>query len=112
MYSNDVQVYLDSWLKFKFCCEHRAKIADCHINAKGWQKLKEYHLEDFLKRVENPYGFLFRIRLRHRSVYRDVHCMAKLFHKYSRLRQKEMEDNSTRKYVVFPSWRNRHEKSR
>ena len=106
MYKNEVQLYLDLWSKFKFCCEHKAKIADCHINSKGWQKLKEFHLEEFLRNNQNPYGFLFKVRHRYRHVYRDVHCMPRFYHKYLKQRQKEL-DSPARSMVKFPSWRRR-----
>lgn len=111
MYANEVQLYLDLWSKFKFCCEHKAKIADCHINSKGWQKLREYHLERFLKDSENPYGFLFKVKYRYRHIYREVHCMPRLYHKYSKLKQQELLSPS-REVVKFPSWKEHHEKGR
>lgn len=104
MYQNEVQLYLHMWSEFKFCCEHKAKIADCHINNKGWQKLKEYHLEEYLKDMDNPYGFLFKIRFRYKDVYREVHCMPRFYYKYLRLRKKEL-DSPARSVVQFPTWR-------
>lgn len=106
MSGNEVQLYLHLWSKFKFYCENKAKLSDCHINSKGWQKLKEYHLENFLKESENPYGFLFKVKLRHKSLYRDFHCMPKFYYKYLKLRQKQL-DSPARSMVEFPTWRNR-----
>lgn len=106
MYPNEVCLYLDLWSKFKFCCEHRAKIADCYINNKGWQKLREYHLNEFLSDIDNPFGFLFRIKFRYPNIYREVKCMPRYYHKYARLRQQELTSIS-KDLVNFPSWRNR-----
>lgn len=97
-------LYIQHWDSFRKYCEGRAKDADCYINSKGWQKLREYHLRQYLKGVQNPYGFLFNIRMRHRNMYRQVQCMPKLYYKYLRKKQKEF-DSPSRRVVQFPTWK-------
>ena len=96
--------YLENWDIFRKHCENRAKVAECHINNKNWQKLKEYHLDGYLKSINNPYGFLFNIRFYYKNIWRQVYCMPKYYHKYLRLRQKEF-DSPARNMVEFPTWR-------
>lgn len=106
---HDPEIYLLHWSQFEKYCEKKAKEADCYINNKGWQKLKEYHLEMYLKGTPNPFGFLFNIKMRHRNIYKQIHCMPKFYHKYLKLRQKEF-DSPSRSVVQFPTWRKKHER--
>ena len=96
--------YKSDWGQFRDHCNKRAKQADCYINGKGWQKLREYHLENYVNEMSNPYGFFFNIRKKHLPLYREVRCMPKFYYKYLRLRQKEF-DSVARSVVKFPSWR-------
>jgi len=100
----DPKLYLGDWSKFKAYCEQRAKIANCHINNKGWNKLREFHLSNFLKGLENPYGFLFSIRFTHRKIFKEVKCMSKYYRKYS-IKRQELFDTRSKSVVEFPSWR-------
>jgi len=100
----EVTQYKDDWSRFREHCTQRAKDSDCYINGKGWQKLREYHLEHYVSSLPNPYGFLYNIRRRHKPLYREVRCMPRFYYKYLRLRQKEF-DSPSRGMVVFPSWR-------
>lgn len=103
VFSTKLNQFLNSWKDFKLYCEDRAKKADCYINNKGWQKLEEYHLRQFLKNIENPYGFLFTIKYRYGKIYQDVKCMNKLYYKY----MKTKEEDFTKQVIFFPSWKNR-----
>jgi len=100
----DLNIYLQQWSTFQKSCEQRAKQADCHINSKGWQKLKEYSLEKYLHNHTNPFGFLFNIRLRYRNIYSQIHCMPRFYHKYRKERQESLDSPSS-DMVQFPTWR-------
>tara|TARA_R100000951_G_scaffold29349_1_gene25433 strand:+ start:477 stop:812 length:336 start_codon:yes stop_codon:yes gene_type:complete len=98
------EIYKQDWNNFRGYCNKRAKEADCYINGKGWQKLREFHLHNYVQSIKNPYGFFFNIRMRHKPLYREVRCMPKYYYKYLKLRQKEF-DSPSRDMVEFPSWR-------
>jgi hypothetical protein len=99
-----VEHYKNNWEVFRKYCENKAKDSDCHINNKGWQKLREYHLENYLQSVDTPYGFLFTIKFRHRNLYTQIKCMPKIFYKYSKI-YREQFDSPAKAMVQFPSWR-------
>jgi hypothetical protein len=98
------QIYITDWNHFYKYCDKKAKTADCRINNKGWGKLREYHLENYLKRVQNPYGFLFNIKFNYKYLYNKNQCLSKFFHKYSRIRKKSF-DSIGKSVVEFPSWK-------
>lgn len=104
MMDRNLEEYLAQWREFEKHCERRAKAANCHINAKNWQKLKEFHLENYLQTIDNPFGFLFVVKIRYSNICRQINCMPRLYHKYLRLRQKEL-DSPSRNMIQFPTWR-------
>ena len=101
-----LDLYKIDWMRFKDYCDQKAKAADCYINNKGWQKLKEYHLSHYLNNMENPFAFLYNIRLKHRNIYCQVKCMPRYYHKYLKERQKLL-DSPSQHVVQFPTWRKR-----
>lgn len=101
---NDPNLYLTDWNSFKEYCEDKAKIADCHINNKGWRKLRDYHLDSYLKNIDNPFAFLFNMRFRYRKIFNRVGCMHKYYSKYMRKREIAF-DSRTEGMVEYPSWR-------
>jgi len=105
MNSNErIEIYKESWESFRKYCEKKAELADCYINNKGWHKLREFHLENFLKDVSSPYGFLFVVRFRHNYLYKQVKCMPKIYYKYAK-KHREQFDSPGQKMVTYPSWR-------
>jgi len=105
MNSNErIEIYKQSWEDFRRYCEKRAETADCYINNKGWQKLREFHLENFLKETKAPYGFLFMIKFRHQYLFNQIKCLPKLYHKYAK-KHREQFDSPGQKMVTYPSWR-------
>jgi hypothetical protein len=79
-----IEEYLKSWVKFQAYCETRAK-GRALINSDGWKKLADFHLEDYLKKQENPYLFLFTVKMERRDIY-EVHRMDKWYRFYCRKR--------------------------
>lgn len=96
--------YLASWSKFRRACEEKAKDR-CHINSKGWKKLRDFHMEMWLDGHESPFGFMFNLKHRHTSVYRSISCAPKYYHKTRLQREAMFGVSMARKAVVFPSWR-------
>lgn len=105
----DPHFYVENWHEFRKYCEQKAKNSDCHINNKGWNKLKEFHLENYLKNVQSPFGFLFKIKFRYPEIYNSVRCMPKFYYKHAKIRQRELVTNACR-VVSYPTWRNKNAK--
>jgi len=93
----NIKSYLTSWNKFEQYCIDKAK-GRCHLNNYAWRRLREYHLEDFLSKQENPFGWLFTIRAFHKDLYNSIHCMSKMYDKYARQRTAEFRDDAMTKY--------------
>lgn len=72
----------------------------CHINNKGWAKLDDYHLDKFLIKIDNPFGFLFNVKSFHTDLYSDISCMPRYYHKYRRKREVYWEFMSRPSLIV------------
>ena len=81
----DLTSYFDSWNGYQ---GHIKKKIDgiCHVNSKGWRKLQDYHLDNYLKTLDNPHAFLFNVKYFHKGVYKQVPPMARYYYRYSRRR--------------------------
>lgn len=79
-----INEYLTSWNKFQAYCETKAK-GRAVINSDGWRKLGEFHLEQFLQKHENPYLFLFTVKMERRDIF-SAHRMDKWYRHYMRKR--------------------------
>ena len=66
--AQQVSNYLNSWYKFRRYCELKAKNR-CELNNNSWRKLEEWHLEDFLNKIDNPFGFLYKLKIFNPEVY-------------------------------------------
>lgn len=100
----EVRAYLTSWLNFRNQCEEKIK-GRCHINNKGWVKLRDYHMEQWLKSHKAPFGFMFKLKHQYYEVYKTIPCAPKWYHVTRLQRQVKFEMNVARKFVEFPSWR-------
>jgi hypothetical protein len=78
-----------SWNRFKERCESRAKNR-CIITNSCWKKLKRYHTEMFLQKIENPFAFLFYMRYIKKKEYYDNY-LNHYYHKYLILRGESFE---------------------
>ena len=92
-----IKNYLTSWNKFEQYCINKAK-GHCQLNNNAWRKLREYHLEGYLNKDDNPFGLLFTIKTFNRELYHSVNCMAKLYDKYARQRTAEFKDDAMTRY--------------
>lgn len=99
-----IEKYKQDWERFRQYCENKAKAAECYINNKGWHKLREYHLENYLSTIKQPYSFLFVVKYRHTVLYRSIKCMPKIHNKYAK-QYREQFDSPVQKMVTYPSWR-------
>jgi len=101
---NDVERYVHSWRFFQLNCEQKVK-GRCIINNKGWAKLREFHMEQFLKNHPSPFGFMFRLKYKHPRVYRRIPCAPKLYHFTRKQRCDKFDSRVGEKFISFPSWK-------
>lgn len=74
-----INEYIESWLKQRIDYELQAR-GRAKINNEGWRKLKNYHLRNYIKQLDSPFGFLFNLRFKHKSLFKDISCANKLYH--------------------------------
>ena len=82
----DLYNYLDSKSRFEHYIKEKIE-GRCHMNNKGWAKLTDFHLNNFLKELENPFGFLYNVKSFHKKIYSRTPCMVRYYNKYKRRRQ-------------------------
>lgn len=82
----DLIEYLDSKERFQHYIKQKVE-GRCHVNNKGWNKLYEFHLSNYLEELKNPFGFLYNVKNFHKNVYRSTPCMVRYYHKYRRRRE-------------------------
>ena len=90
--TSDIDEFLASWEQFKQYCDKKAKDR-CKLNTYSWKKLSEFHLEEFLKKVESPFGFLFRAKMFRPEVFRQRAEMRKMYYKELYARQQNFMGN-------------------
>jgi hypothetical protein len=74
-----IKEYIESWLKKRIDYELQAK-GRAKINNTGWKKLKNYHLRNYIKQLDNPFGFLFQLKYKHRGLFKDISCANRLYY--------------------------------
>lgn len=99
-----LQEYLNSWNTFRNACENKAK-GRAVINSSGWKKLMEFHLDNYLKNLENPYMFLLTLKWQHIDIY-NQHRMARFYYYYARKRAENLNPIIHGFDILrFPSWK-------
>jgi hypothetical protein len=86
--NEDILKYQTSWEEFRKACEIKAKNR-CHLNTSAWKRLKEFHIEQYLRDMENPFGFLFVLKFYHNSFFRSIPKSACLYSFYLKKRQED-----------------------
>ena len=92
-----VKHYTTSWDNFELYCTNKAK-GRCHLNNSAWRKLREYHLDNYLKDIDNPFGLLFNIKTFHKDLYKSIRCMPKYYYRYAKKRTAEFQEDAFTKY--------------
>jgi len=77
--------YNSDWKKFEKYIEKKIKDR-CELNNKNWLKLRDYHFENFIVKVSNPYIFVFKMIYVNR-MHRKIPCIYKLLYKYKKTYQ-------------------------
>ena len=85
----DLEQYLKEWSEFRFKCETKVK-GICTINSDGWKKLREFHLELFLKKLKAPLYFLMTMKYRNRKAF-EYFGMEKFYRKLLRERAERVD---------------------
>ena len=101
---NEINRYLNSWNDFRNKCEEKVK-GRCYINNKGWTKLRDFHMEQWLSSHKTPFGFMFKLKHRYWGIYRSIPCAPKWYHITRLQRELIFNSNIGRRIVIFPSWK-------
>lgn len=67
----DITDYLDSWINYHVECALRTRNR-AKLNADGWRKLRQYHLEQYVKGVESPFFFVFVLKFKYTKVFNQI----------------------------------------
>ncbi len=87
----DITSYLDSWATYFIDCELRAK-GRAKLNNDAKRKLRQYHLEQYVKRMDAPFGFIFALKYKHQRIYRQIACANEVYKLSFQQRQKQFEE--------------------
>ena len=100
----DLNIYLHSWVRFETNCENKVKDV-CIINTKGWRKLREYHMDTWLRQHSSPFGFMFKLKYQHNKIYRSIPCASKFYCITRQWRDLKFEREVDKSVITFPSWK-------
>lgn len=76
--------YEKDWLTFRKYIEDKSKNR-CVINNKGWLKLRDFHFENFIVTVPQPYGLIFKM-IYMSKVHKNIPCIYRVYNKYRKER--------------------------
>lgn len=82
-----IENYESDWVEFRKQIEALAK-GRCIITNKNWRKIRDIHMSQYLKDIENPFFFLFQVKFFHPEKYRDIKCIPKYYSMYREERNK------------------------
>lgn len=85
-----IKDYELDWISFRKYVEKKAK-NKCIINNKNWLKLRDYHFENFIKKVPNPHGFVFKM-VHISNLHKNIPCIYKFYYKYKKERMQELDN--------------------
>ena len=80
--------YNKDWEKFRVYIEKKIK-GKCELNNKNWLKLRDFHFEEFIKKIPHPYGFLFKM-IYMSTVHKEIPCIHKVYTKYRKEKQEQL----------------------
>lgn len=84
-----INEYLDSWVKKRIDYELQAK-GKAKINNDAWKKLRNYHLMNYIKKLQNPFGFLFHLKFKHKNIFRQISCANTIYYVELKKRNEKM----------------------
>lgn len=87
----DITHYLDSWATYHIECTLRARNR-AKLNADGWRKLRQYHLEQYVKSVESPFFFMFALKFQHQRIYKQIACANEVYRVTLKKRELHFEE--------------------
>lgn len=84
--------YEAAWRKFHNFIEAKAE-GRCIITNKNWRKLRDIHMNMYLQQLENPFYFLFQVKMIYPEKYRTIPSMPKYYGIYKSMRQDLFTDS-------------------
>jgi hypothetical protein len=86
METNLINEYLESWVQKRIDYELMAK-GRAKLNKDCWRKLRTYHMQNYVKKLDNPFSFLFNLKFKHRELGKHIPCINTLYYKELEKRQ-------------------------
>ena len=68
---NWINEYETSWFEFQRQCEQKIK-GRCILNNTCWRKLKEWHIQEFTKKLDNPRSFFIHLKWKRPDIFHSV----------------------------------------
>lgn len=87
----DISIYDNDWDSFRLYIENKAKNR-CVLTNKNWLKLRDIHLEMYLKDTDNPFEFLIKVKLFYPSRFHRDPYMRKYYELYKQVRENCFND--------------------
>ncbi len=98
MNANQLNEYMDSWVQKRIDYEMMAK-GRAKLNAYCWRKLRNYHLQNYVKRLDNPFGFLFTLKYKRKDIAKNLPSLNTLYVQELRKRQENFMKMSDRRTI-------------
>jgi hypothetical protein len=90
--------YLDNWEQFQKRCLDKCKKFECQLSTKNWEKLREWHLENYIHKLNNPIGFFINVKNKHFRLYMSIKSMRRIHATLVKI-----EEECQRLLSVFPT---------
>ena len=74
-----INEYLDSWVKRRIDYELQVK-GKAKLNGDGWRKLRNYHLTNYVQKLDNPFAFLFHLKFKHKNIFKQISCANNIYY--------------------------------
>lgn len=95
--------YLNSWENFRLRCEEKVK-GVCVLSRKNWKRLREFHMEEFLKDQPSSFGFMFKMKWKYPKLYRSIHCAPYYYYRSRMDRESLFPQSVASRFITFPTW--------
>lgn len=83
----NISEYLNSWVQKRIDCELQAK-GKAKLNNYCWRKLRKYHLQNYLDKIDNPFSLLFDMKYK-QKMQKQIEGLNSLYYKELEKRQEK-----------------------
>ena len=83
--------YIQNWHEFKLYIDKKVK-DKCELSNKNWNKLRQWHLENYLNGMVSPFGFLFKMKYFYPEMYERIEGMPRMYGHYRQVREQSFRN--------------------